>query len=101
MSDVKSLKKALKRSLAMQNREKENLENQMHRKSVEGSFSTHLRSLCYKIERSKRMAPTEAYGRHYYCDLIVFGMKTKAPIDTGSVISVIPVGFSEKAEKPV
>ncbi|KAK6056865.1 hypothetical protein COOONC_05627 [Cooperia oncophora] len=60
------------------------------------SLSTHLKSWCHGVRKS---APTrtEAYGEPCYCDIEVFGLNTKALIDTGSVISIIPVGLLQLA----
>ncbi|RCN48228.1 zinc knuckle [Ancylostoma caninum] len=98
-ADVASVRKAGKSSFLRKSKTKEKVENETDKRPVQGSFSTHLKSWCCKVERSKRRAPTEAYGRPCYCDVIVFGMKTKALIDTGSVISVTPVGFLKKAQR--
>ncbi|KAK6056183.1 hypothetical protein COOONC_06312, partial [Cooperia oncophora] len=62
------------------------------------SLSTHLKSWCRGVRKSVPTR-TEAYGEPCYCDIEVFGLNTKALIDTGSVISIIPVGLLQLAQK--
>ncbi|KAL6723931.1 hypothetical protein Aduo_018882 [Ancylostoma duodenale] len=61
------------------------------------SFSTHLQSWCCGIKRTNAVTPTPAYGDPCHCNIHVFGMKAKALIDTGSVITIIPLGLLKKA----
>ncbi|KAK6029636.1 hypothetical protein OSTOST_04251 [Ostertagia ostertagi] len=62
------------------------------------SFSTKLKSWCYKIGQ-RRSTVTKAYGEPCYCNIGVFGFETRALIDTGSVVSIIPVGLLKLAQE--
>ncbi|KAK6018450.1 zinc knuckle, partial [Ostertagia ostertagi] len=41
---------------------------------------------------------TEAYGKPYICNITIFGIIAKAMIDTGSVISIVPMGLLKHAQ---
>ncbi|KAL6724159.1 hypothetical protein Aduo_019072 [Ancylostoma duodenale] len=96
-ADVPASSKPSRPASTRQSQEK--LKNQMDKRPARGSFSTHLQSWCCKVDSNEGRTPTEAYGQPCYCDVIVFGIKTKALIDTGSTISIIPVGFLKRAQE--
>ncbi|EYB82894.1 hypothetical protein Y032_0348g3182 [Ancylostoma ceylanicum] len=66
-------------------------------KRTQNTFSTHLKSWCCKIKRIRSPKPDSAYGGPCLCNIEIFGMKAKALIDTGSVITIIPLGLLKKA----
>ncbi|KAL6729616.1 hypothetical protein Aduo_000658 [Ancylostoma duodenale] len=68
------------------------------KRSEKMSFSTHLNSWCLKVRKDESDNPTAAYGKPCYCDIELLGVKAKALIDTGSVISIIPVGLLKRAQ---
>ncbi|KHJ99266.1 zinc knuckle [Oesophagostomum dentatum] len=72
--------------------------NLREKRPAHGSLSTHLRSWCCKIDGEATDSFTETYWKPCFCDVIVFGLRTRALIDTGSVISIVPVRFLECAQ---
>ncbi|RCN43506.1 hypothetical protein ANCCAN_10514 [Ancylostoma caninum] len=74
-------------------------ESSTRSKQTRNTFSTHLKSWCCKIKRVRSPKPDSAYGGPCLCNIEIFGMKAKALIDTGSVITIIPLGLLKKAMK--
>ncbi|RCN27353.1 hypothetical protein ANCCAN_26913 [Ancylostoma caninum] len=66
-------------------------------KPTRNTFSTHLKSWCCKIKRVRSAKPNSAYGGPCLCNIEIFGIKAKALIDTGSVITIIPLGLLKRA----
>ncbi|RCN45604.1 hypothetical protein ANCCAN_08440 [Ancylostoma caninum] len=67
-------------------------------KSRGGSFSTHVKGWCYGIRNdTSGTTTTEAYGKPYICDVNIMNVKAKAMIDTGSIISILPLGLLKLA----
>ncbi|RCN44013.1 hypothetical protein ANCCAN_09958, partial [Ancylostoma caninum] len=62
------------------------------------SFSTHLESWCCSVGQAPAIAMTPAVGEPCHCDIRIFGMQAKALIDSGSVITIIPLGLLKKAK---
>ncbi|EYC24467.1 hypothetical protein Y032_0013g1920 [Ancylostoma ceylanicum] len=61
------------------------------------SFSTHLESWCRKVKRVPAPKLTAAHGGSFHCDIRVFGLEAEALIDSGSVITILPLGLLKKA----
>ncbi|KAK5982447.1 hypothetical protein GCK32_010167, partial [Trichostrongylus colubriformis] len=61
-----------------------------------GAFSTFVKDWCCGI-RTPEM--TAAYGKPYIYDIEIFGILAKAMIDTGSVISIVPMGLLKRAQR--
>ncbi|VDL81622.1 unnamed protein product [Nippostrongylus brasiliensis] len=56
------------------------------------SFSTHLQSWCLATHTSSSAVSTKPYGEPCYCKIKVLGVEADALVDSGSVISIMPLG---------
>ncbi|KAL6733919.1 hypothetical protein Aduo_004519 [Ancylostoma duodenale] len=61
------------------------------------SFSTHLNSWCRRVKGVPAKKPSPAHGGSFHCDIRVSGLEAKALIDSGSVITILPLGLLKKA----
>ncbi|KAL6742133.1 hypothetical protein Aduo_015321 [Ancylostoma duodenale] len=67
-------------------------------KSKGGSFSTCVKGWCCGIRDDTSIRnTTEAYGKPYICEVNIMNVKAKAMIDTGSIISILPLGLLKLA----
>ncbi|KHJ84557.1 zinc knuckle, partial [Oesophagostomum dentatum] len=64
-----------------------------------GSFSAYVKGWCGEVREDVAGNETEAYGEPCLCDVTVMGIKAKAMIDTGSIISILPLGLLRQALK--
>ncbi|EPB71435.1 sushi domain protein [Ancylostoma ceylanicum] len=65
---------------------------------LKGSFSAQVRGWCCSIrEPGRRLILTKAYGKPCVCKVDVFGIKAQAIVDTGSIVSIVPVGLLKQA----
>ncbi|RCN53811.1 zinc knuckle [Ancylostoma caninum] len=62
------------------------------------SFTTYLNNWCKAIQGSHEDAEraTTAYGEPCICDVEIFGMRARALVDTGSIITIVPVGLLKR-----
>ncbi|KHJ98095.1 zinc knuckle [Oesophagostomum dentatum] len=64
-----------------------------------GSFSAYVKGWCGEVREDVAGNETDAYGEPCLCDVTVMGIKAKAMIDTGSIISILPLGLLRQALK--
>ncbi|XGW16277.1 hypothetical protein V3C99_001608, partial [Haemonchus contortus] len=69
--------------------------------AVGSSLVTELDRWCKSVqERGQRLEPQpQAVGKPSTCEVKIFGIKAKALVDTGSVISIVPVGLLKRARE--
>ncbi|KAK6011348.1 zinc knuckle [Ostertagia ostertagi] len=77
--------------------------NRQKRKSYEekpvGSFSAHLEKWCGAVvNENNKEVMTEAYGKPLICRVQMLGMTVDAMVDTGSVVSIVPLGVLLEAK---
>ncbi|KAK6057644.1 hypothetical protein COOONC_04799 [Cooperia oncophora] len=70
----------------------------------QGSFSAHLEKWCGSVksgvnDNKEKEVVTEAYGKPFTCKVNMLGMTVDAMIDTGSVVSIVPLGLLLEAKK--
>uniref|UniRef100_A0A7I4YM70 CCHC-type domain-containing protein n=1 Tax=Haemonchus contortus TaxID=6289 RepID=A0A7I4YM70_HAECO len=68
-------------------------------KVKDGAFSAFVKQWCCEVRTDAQTnGMTEAYGKPYICNVTIFGIIAKAMIDTGSVLSIVPMGLLKQAQ---